>query len=39
MPPAAGVAAAPIVVERSIYSDADGTVWAAGTNAIATRLR
>jgi len=28
----------PIVVERSIYSDAGGVVWAAGTNAAATRL-
>jgi hypothetical protein len=28
----------PIVVERSIYSDADGAVWAAGTNAAATHL-
>jgi hypothetical protein len=28
----------PIVVERSIYSDANGVVWAAGTNAAATGL-
>jgi YVTN family beta-propeller protein len=28
----------PIVVERSLYSDANGTTWAAGTNATATRL-
>lgn len=31
-PPAA------IVVERAMYSNADGIVWAAGTNALATRL-
>jgi hypothetical protein len=28
----------PIVVERSLYSNADGVIWAAGTNATATRL-
>lgn len=28
----------PIVVERSMYSDANGVTWAAGTNATATRL-
>ena len=28
----------PIVVERSLYSNVDGVVWAAGTNATATRL-
>jgi YVTN family beta-propeller protein len=28
----------PIVVERSVYSDANGITWAAGTNATATRL-
>jgi len=28
----------PIVVERSMYSNANGVVWAAGTNATATRL-
>jgi hypothetical protein len=27
-----------IVVERAMYSNADGVVWAAGTNALATRL-
>jgi hypothetical protein len=27
-----------IVVERAMYSNAGGTVWAAGTNAVATRL-
>jgi hypothetical protein len=29
---------APIVVERAMYSDANGQVWAAGTNVTATRL-
>src|SRR5262249_34553610 len=28
----------PIVVERSMYSDANGVIWAAGTNATASRL-
>jgi YVTN family beta-propeller protein len=28
----------PIVVERSVYSNANGVTWAAGTNATATRL-
>ena len=28
----------PIMVERALYSDANGIVWAAGTNATATRL-
>lgn len=28
----------PIVVERAMYSDAGGQEWAAGTNAVATRL-
>ena len=28
----------PIVVERAMYSDAGGLQWAAGTNAVATRL-
>ena len=27
-----------IVVERSLYNDALGQVWAAGTNALGTRL-
>jgi hypothetical protein len=27
-----------IVVERAMYSDANGQVWAAGTSATATRL-
>jgi hypothetical protein len=33
-----GATAAPIVVERAMYWDAAGLSWAAGTNAIATRL-
>ncbi len=28
----------PVVVERAMYSDAGGQQWAAGTNAVATRL-
>jgi hypothetical protein len=28
----------PIFVERSLYWGADGTIWAGGTNAVATRL-
>jgi hypothetical protein len=28
----------PIMVERAMYSDANGIVWAAGTNATGTRL-
>jgi hypothetical protein len=28
----------PIIVERSLYSNANGITWAAGTNATATRL-
>ena len=34
-----GASPAQIVVERSMYSNADGVVWAAGTNALATRLQ
>jgi hypothetical protein len=34
-----GASPAPIVVERAIYSNAGGRIWAAGTNALATRLR
>ena len=30
---------APIVVERAIYTNAGGRVWAAGTNALATRIQ
>jgi hypothetical protein len=33
-----GAAPAPIVVERAIYWDAAGVPWAAGGNALATRL-
>ena len=29
---------APIVVERAMYTNAGGRVWAAGTNALATRI-
>jgi hypothetical protein len=29
----------PIVVERAMYNDAGGVVWAAGSNLVATRLR
>jgi hypothetical protein len=28
----------PVVVERSMYADANGVTWAAGTNATASRL-
>jgi len=34
-----GATPARLVVERSIYSDASGVVFAAGSNAVATRLR
>jgi hypothetical protein len=34
-----GAPAAEIVVERAMYSNANGIVWAAGTNALATRLQ
>ena len=33
-----GATPAQIVVERAMYSDANGVNWAAGTNALATRL-
>jgi hypothetical protein len=33
-----GTTPAPIVVERAMYTNAGGRVWAAGTNALATRL-
>ena len=37
---AGGQAAAPIVVEGALYhNDTNGVVWAAGANALATRLR
>jgi hypothetical protein len=29
---------AQIVVERAMYATANGIIWAAGTNALATRL-
>jgi hypothetical protein len=32
------IATQPIIVERSLYTDANGVTWAAGTNATATRL-
>ncbi len=28
-----------IAVERAMYSDANGVMWAAGSNAVATKLR
>jgi hypothetical protein len=34
-----GASPAPIVVERAIYTNAGGRAWAAGTNALAARLR
>jgi hypothetical protein len=34
-----GTTPAQIVVERAMYSNAGGVAWAAGTNAVATRLR
>ena len=37
--PAGGGAAAELVVERAMYSDALRVVWAAGTNARATTLQ
>jgi hypothetical protein len=33
-----GGSPAQLVVERAMYSNADGVTWAAGTNALATRL-
>lgn len=36
---AGAVTPMPIVVERAMYSDANGVVWAAGSNLVATRLR
>jgi type 1 glutamine amidotransferase len=29
----------PVVVERAMYSDANGVLWAAGTNVVATRVQ
>ena len=34
-----GTLPAQIVVERAMYSNAGGVVWAAGTNAAATKLQ
>ena len=34
-----GATPAQIVVERAMYSDAGGVRWAAGTNALATKLQ
>jgi Tol biopolymer transport system component len=34
-----GLGAAPLAVESAVYSDAGGVPWAAGANALATRLR
>ena len=33
-----GATPAELVVERAMYSNADGVIWAAGTNALATKL-
>jgi hypothetical protein len=33
-----GATPAPIVVERAMYTNAGGRVWAAGTNALATKI-
>jgi len=30
---------AALVVERAMYANANGVVWAAGTNALATKLQ
>jgi hypothetical protein len=32
------VSTQPVIVERAFYTDAGGVMWAAGTNATATRL-
>jgi len=34
-----GTTPAQLVVERAMYSDAAGVKWAAGTNALATKLQ
>jgi hypothetical protein len=34
-----GATPAALVVERAMYSNASGVVWAAGTNALATKLQ
>ena len=36
--PAGGTVPAQVVVERAMYSNANGVIWAAGTNAAATKL-
>ena len=33
-----GTTPQPIVVERAMYTNAGGRIWAAGTNALGTRL-
>ena len=33
-----GATPAPIVVERAMYWNANGIIWAAGSNLLATRL-
>jgi hypothetical protein len=33
------VAVEDVVVERAMYTDVGGVVWAAGTNVVATKLR
>jgi hypothetical protein len=37
--PVNGASAAPVVVERSMFWDSEGVVWAAGANAVATKIR
>jgi hypothetical protein len=34
-----GATPAQVVVERAMYSDAAGVIWAAGTDALATKLQ
>ena len=34
-----GTTPVPIVVERAMYGDSGGVSWAAGTNALATKLQ
>jgi hypothetical protein len=34
-----GASPAPLVVERAMYTNAGGRIWAAGTNALATKIR
>jgi hypothetical protein len=35
----AGGTKMPLVVERAMYSDANGVFWAAGSNVVATRVQ